>query len=157
MMLCDVLLQLELGKIFAEVAGYGSGQAEWPVHVVAHLTAEAFLERKDPAQLPLYRSVFGAVGKASGPRALNERGSDLPVAKELWFQARFREAGDLIREEDGVHAVSRIQRKMERRKEKEPAEVLFGMYPELAGWFESSFGEPPPKVSSKKTKKQSAP
>ncbi len=143
LILCDIMLQLELGKIYAEQVGYGEGSARWPIDVMAHLTAIAFLDSHDVGQLRIYDDLFATWGEDPGPHSLESLEEGLPLAKQLWYQARFREAAALIREEDASHAISRIGRKMRKRKEREPAEVILDLYPELEGWLESAFGVPP--------------
>ncbi len=143
LVLSDFLLQLEMGKIFAEQAGYAQGEARWPVDVLAHITAISFIDRHDAGQLTIYDDLFESLGKEKGPHPLEDLDRDLPLAKQLWYQARFREAATLILREDAAHAISRIQRKMRKRKQLEPSQVLLELYPELDVWLRSSFGDAP--------------
>ena len=100
-------------------------------------------DRHDIGQLRVYDELLATWGEEPGPHSLDSLEGGVPITRQLWFEARYGEAAALIREEDASHAISRIGRKMRKRKEREPAEVLLDLYPQLADWLESSFGLPP--------------
>ena len=137
--LTDNLGEVEAARILLEKAGI-VGERAWISDLAAHSVVSS-----------TRRSDIGRVARASEfYRALRARREESPpltayragigMADWLWFQARFREGADLLKEEAGANAAKALLKLARKNGGRISEARLYDRFPELESWRRRSFG-----------------
>jgi hypothetical protein len=141
LLVCDVLLQLEAARVFAESARLAADEP-WVSGVLVQLAARYAWEAAEPGRMLGIAALFDRITATQGglrAERLEDYRDGLEFERDLWFQAQFLRGADAIWVAEGPRGTARrLDRWLGRGRPPRAAE-LERLYPALADWRRIAF------------------